>query len=127
MQSVAFMIAGVEAWFAAHISRHPAIQKKAHEELDKIVGRDRLPTHHDQAQLHFCRAIIKESYEDFTFRGYSIPKDTVVICNTYSLHFNEQRYPDPYAFNRAATFSDPHKKDTLTASPPGGCLLRLFL
>uniref|UniRef100_A0A0W0FIQ3 Putative cytochrome P450 n=1 Tax=Moniliophthora roreri TaxID=221103 RepID=A0A0W0FIQ3_MONRR len=148
MLTAAFMIAGVETpaglvqWFAAHISRHPDIQKKAHEELDRVVGRDRLPTHHDQAQLHLCRAIIKEvqrqvsTYhnpfwlgtphavtEDFTYRGYSIPKDTVVICNTYSLHFNEQRYPDPYVFNpdryiddtlnsaESANLSDPYKRD----------------
>ncbi|KAK7036781.1 hypothetical protein VNI00_011447 [Paramarasmius palmivorus] len=144
MLTVAFMIAGVETpagliqWFAAHICRCPEAQRKAHEELDRVVGRGRLPTHHDQAQLHYCRAIIKEVQryhnpfwlgtphavtEEFTYRGYVIPKDTVVICNTYSLHFNECRYPDPYAFNpdryvddslnsaESANLSDPYKRD----------------
>ncbi|KAJ6622598.1 cytochrome P450 [Mycena sp. CBHHK59/15] len=144
MLAAAFMIAGVETpsglvqWFAAHISANPEIQKKAHDELDQVVGRDRLPTVEDQTNLPYCRAIIKEVQryhnpfwlgtphavtEDFTYKGYHIPKDTVVICNTYSMHLNATRYPDPFAFNpdrylddtfssaESANLSDPYKRD----------------
>lgn len=37
--------------------------------------------------------------EDFQYGQYFIPRDTVVVCNTYTLHFDEERYPEPYIFN----------------------------
>ncbi|KAJ7165681.1 cytochrome P450 [Mycena crocata] len=141
MLVASFMIARVETpsgliqWFAAHVSGHPEIQRKA---LDRVVGRDRLPTTDDQKDLPYCRALIKEVQryhnpfwlgtphavtEDFTYNGYYIPRDTLVICNTYSMHFNESRYPDPFAFNpdryledtlssaESANLADPYKRD----------------
>ncbi|KAJ7883512.1 cytochrome P450 [Mycena olivaceomarginata] len=131
MLAAAFMIAGVETpsgliqWFTAHISAHPEIQKKAHDELDRVVGCHRFPTVEDQADLPYCRAIIKEvqryhnpfwlgtphtTTQDFAYQGYYIPKDTLVICNTYSMHFSPTRYPDPFTFN-SANLSDPYKRD----------------
>ncbi|KAF9459526.1 cytochrome P450 [Collybia nuda] len=128
MLGTAFMIAGVETpsgliqWFAAHLSTLPEIQRKAHDELDKVIGRERLPTIEDQNSLPYCRAIIKEVQryhnpfwlgtphsvtEDFIYRGYYIPKDTVVVCNTYSIHFNASRYPDPFNFEPERYLDDP--------------------
>jgi len=39
------------------------------------------------------------SREDFVYNGKFIPKDTVVVLNCYTLHHDEQRYPDPFTFN----------------------------
>lgn len=56
----AFMIGGVETtasimqWFSALIPAYPEIQKKAQEELDRVVGRDRLPTVEDEKDLPYC-------------------------------------------------------------------------
>jgi len=33
---------------------------------------------------------------DFTYNGVYIPKDTAVVLNCYTLHHNEERYPDSY-------------------------------
>ncbi|KAJ7215712.1 cytochrome P450 [Mycena rebaudengoi] len=50
----AFMIGGVETtaaimqWFSALIPAYPDIQQRAHEELDRVVGRDRPPTVEDE-------------------------------------------------------------------------------
>ena len=61
----AFMIGGVETtasimqWFSALIPEYPEIQRRAQEELDRVVGRDRLPTIEDEKDLPFCHAIIK--------------------------------------------------------------------
>ncbi|KAF8638158.1 hypothetical protein AX17_002401 [Amanita inopinata Kibby_2008] len=116
----AFMIGGIETtasimqWFSAMIPAYPEIQAKAHEELDRVVGRDRLPTIEDEINLPFVHAIIKEvercrnpfwigaphySTSDLTYNGYFIPKNTVMILNGYTLHHNEARYPDPFTFN----------------------------
>jgi len=33
------------------------------------------------------------------YHGMYIPKDTVVVLNCYTLHHNEERYPDSHTFN----------------------------
>ena len=63
----AFMIGGVETtaaikqWFAAHIPAFPLMQARAQMELDRVVGRDRLPQPEDEKNLPYVRAIIKVS------------------------------------------------------------------
>jgi hypothetical protein len=47
-------------WFSALIPAYPDVQRKAQEELDLVVGRDRLPTVEDEKNLPYCHAIIKE-------------------------------------------------------------------
>ncbi|CCM06720.1 uncharacterized protein FIBRA_09014 [Fibroporia radiculosa] len=138
------MIGGVETtasimqWFSALIPAYPEIQKRAHEELDRVVGRDRLPTIEDEINLPFCHAIIKEverchnpfwlgtphvASEDFTYEGQFIPKGTVVILNTYSMHYDPSRHADPEKFNperyvndstnntESANLADPYERD----------------
>ena len=39
------------------------------------------------------------STEDFTYRGMFIPKGTVVIINTYTMHNDPKRHPEPEKFN----------------------------
>ena len=63
----AFMIGGVETtaslmqWFSALIPAYPEIQKKAQKELDRVVGRYRLPSVEDECNLPYCHAIVKEA------------------------------------------------------------------
>ncbi|KAJ7477180.1 cytochrome P450 [Mycena galericulata] len=105
---------GIIQWFLALIPSHPEIQARAHEELDRVIGRDNWPIAEDEARLPYIRAIIKEvqrvhapfwmatphcSTEDYEYNGMFIPKDTVVVLNCFTMHHNEERYPDPYTFN----------------------------
>ncbi|KAI0441678.1 cytochrome P450 [Xylaria telfairii] len=107
----AFMIDGVET-FSALISSYPDVQKRAQEELDRVVGRNRLPNVDDEAMLPYCHAIVKEierchnpfwlgtphvASEDFTYQGQFIPQGTVCILNTWTMHHDPERYPGPYA------------------------------
>lgn len=39
----------------------PSVQERAQEELDRVVGRDRLPTFDDRAQLPYVSNVVKES------------------------------------------------------------------
>ncbi|KAG6811122.1 hypothetical protein H0H92_008855 [Tricholoma furcatifolium] len=120
MLSAVFTLGGVHStsgliqWLLALIPSFPEVQARAHEELDRVIGRDRWPTAEDEASLPYIRAIIKEvqrvhapfwmatphcSSEDFVYKGMFIPKDTVVVLNCFTLHHNEERYQDPYTFN----------------------------
>ena len=40
---------------------YPEVQKKAQEELDRVVGSDRLPTFADRKNLPYINALVKES------------------------------------------------------------------
>jgi cytochrome P450 len=72
----------------------PEIQVRAREELDMVVGPDRLPTFEDCDSLPYIQAIIMEcmrwlpvvpvgpphsTTQDDNYKGYFIPKDTIII------------------------------------------------
>lgn len=40
---------------------YPEVQDRAHELLDRVVGRDRLPTFNDRPNLQYIDAIIRET------------------------------------------------------------------
>jgi cytochrome P450 len=42
------------------ILRDPSVQTKAQDELDAVVGRERLPTFEDRPELPYINAICKE-------------------------------------------------------------------
>lgn len=42
--------------------KHTDVQRKAQEELDRVVGTDRLPTFEDRESLPYIEAIIREAY-----------------------------------------------------------------
>ena len=46
---------------------HPEVQRKAQEEIDRVVGNDRLPTFADQSSLPYVDALVKE-----VFRCYPV-------------------------------------------------------
>ncbi len=92
----------------------PEVQAKAREELDTVVGSTRLPTVEDRDSLPYITAIAKESMrwqsiaplgiphrslEDDEFKGYFIPKGSVVIANLYAFSRNERVYPGPESFS----------------------------
>lgn len=74
----------------------PEVAKKAQEELDRVVGPDRLPDFDDEKSLPYIRSIVKENLrlhppnklgmhhatsEDDWYEGHFIPKGSVVILN----------------------------------------------
>lgn len=90
------------------------VQEKAHEELDRIVGRDRSPAWSDEPQLPYIRAIVQEvlrwrpvfplggpqhcPIQDDEYKGYLIPKGTAIMGNLYAINRNPREYPEPEQF-----------------------------
>ena len=77
---------------------HPQVVKKAQEELDRVVGKSRLPDFNDQEDLVYIGAVVREvqrwrpiiagglghaTTEDDVYEGYFIPKGTTVIPNAW--------------------------------------------
>jgi cytochrome P450 len=75
---------------------HPNVQKRAQEEIDRIVGRDRMPTIDDRPSLPYVEALCREvlrwrpsgplgfphaAVDDDVYNGYYIPKGTNVFCS----------------------------------------------
>ncbi|OAG44327.1 hypothetical protein AYO21_01323 [Fonsecaea monophora] len=100
----------------------PDVQKKAQEEIDRVVGDHRLPTMDDYDQLPYIRSCIKESLRwmptiilgvphavmrDDTYGPYTIPKGASVINNVWSIHMDPKRSPEPRRFN-PDRFKDDH-------------------
>ena len=50
---------GINSWIMSMV-KHPDVVKKAQEELDRVVGRDRLPTFEDKKDLVYVQAIVQE-------------------------------------------------------------------
>ena len=76
----------------------PEAQRKAQEELDKVVGSNRLPEYEDRENLPYVNALCKEVFrwhpiiplgiphrvtQDDVFNGYFIPAGTIVMGNAW--------------------------------------------
>ncbi|RPD69162.1 cytochrome P450 [Lentinus tigrinus ALCF2SS1-7] len=102
----------VQTFFLAMAS-YPDVQKKAQAELESVVGPGRLPEFSDQDALPYINAVVKEllrwrsvvptgvphrSMEDDEYRGYLIPKGSIVIANIWAYSRDPEVYPDPETF-----------------------------
>ncbi|KAI0827125.1 CyP450 monooxygenase [Trametes gibbosa] len=105
-------LSSIQAFFLI-LACFPEAQKKAQAELDAVVGPSRLPDFDDQDALPYVCAVVKECLrwhaivplgiphrliEDDEYRGYHIPKGTLVIPNIWAYSHDAARYPDPDAF-----------------------------
>ncbi|XP_063289280.1 cytochrome P450 2B1-like [Pelobates fuscus] len=96
------------------ILKYPDIQEKVHEEIDRVIGRDRCPTYQDKAMMPYTEAVIHEFLryndlvpfsmprrmtEDTEFYGYNIPKGTDVYLFLSSAHKDPDFFPNPESFN----------------------------
>ncbi|KAI1826768.1 cytochrome P450 [Xylaria intraflava] len=104
--------AALSAFYLA-LTVSPDVQRIAQEEIDRVVGRDRLPTMADRDDLPYVDALVKEVYrwytvvpmglphsttEDDIYEGYFIPKGSFVFANVWHFTHDPDAHPDPMAF-----------------------------
>ena len=121
-----------------HLAAYPRAQQVAYEELMRVVGPNRTPVYDDIKDLPYIRACLKEVLRlcptpiwgikhyadaDVTYKNYTIPKGTVLLANTSFMHYDPERYPEPFEFRperyldhpkysaEYAAQSDPYKRD----------------
>ncbi|XP_058228774.1 cytochrome P450 2G1-like [Hemibagrus wyckioides] len=94
--------------------KHPEIQTRMQKEIDAVIGRERSPSMEDRKSLPFTDAVIHEvqRYVDLVplnvphyathpikFRGYTIPKGTIILPLLHSVLRDEEHWEKPWTFN----------------------------
>ncbi|KAK6532769.1 hypothetical protein TWF281_006946 [Arthrobotrys megalospora] len=102
------------AFFFRTMMFHPEVQRKAQEEIDRVIGNDRLPGFDDRPNLPYVEAVFKESLRfnpivpagfphtvdaDDEYAGYRIPKGAMVVPSIQWFSRDPKIYSDPEVFN----------------------------
>ncbi|PSR75209.1 hypothetical protein PHLCEN_2v9250 [Hermanssonia centrifuga] len=85
---------GTLCTFILAMTLHPDVQRRAHAELDSIVGRDRAPSFEDKQNLPYIDAVVKEVLR---WRP-AAPIRTTIFENIWAISHNPELFPDPEEF-----------------------------
>nr|GLL24515.1 isoleucine N-monooxygenase 2-like [Ipomoea trifida] len=103
----------VVEWVVAEMLNQPEILKRATEELDNIVGKDKLVQESDLPRLNYLNACLKEAFRihplsafvpphlcstDTTLSNYFIPKGSHVMISRHGLGRNPRIWEEPLKF-----------------------------
>ncbi|KAL2498322.1 Cytochrome [Abeliophyllum distichum] len=110
-------------WAVSLLLNNPHVLKKAQQELDIHVGKERQVTESDISKLVYLQAIVKETLrlypagflggtrefsEDCKLSGYHIPKGTRLIVNIWKLQRDPRVWFEPLEF-KPERFLTTHK------------------
>ncbi|KAL8367234.1 hypothetical protein RB599_010288 [Gaeumannomyces hyphopodioides] len=111
--------------FTLAMLKFPDVQRKAQAEIDRVVGRGRLPTSADRNALPYVDAIAKETLRwwnvipmgmphrvdgEVEYRGYRIPEGSSVMPAVWWFMHDPKAYPDPDRFD-PERFTDPARDE----------------
>ncbi|XP_030532043.2 cytochrome P450 81E8-like isoform X3 [Rhodamnia argentea] len=100
-------------WIMANLLNNPEKLKKAQEEIDSVIGSDRLVEESDVSKLPYLQCVIFEtlrlnttapllvphaSSADCTIGGYLVPRDTILLVNAWAIHRDPELWEDPLRF-----------------------------
>jgi cytochrome P450 len=91
---------------------NPKVQEKVQEEIDRVVGRNRIPNPQDKPNMPYTEATLLEVQRfanivpmtvrapntDTVVGSYRIPKGSLGVFNLYSVHMNPKIWNDPEKF-----------------------------
>lgn len=100
-------------WAMSLLLNHPDVLKRAQEEIESNVGRDRLLDKTDLPRLPYLHCIISETLRlypptpmllpheastDCKIHGYDVPAGSMVLVNAYAIHRDPAMWEDPEEF-----------------------------
>ncbi|KAJ4371987.1 hypothetical protein N0V83_003760 [Neocucurbitaria cava] len=115
-----------------YLSANPDVRRKAHEEMDRVIGSSRSPSFADEPDLPYIRAIVKETLRlrpvtnigtphyttaPITYKGIYIPANSVVSLEQYPIHYDATLFPEPKRFNPDRYLPYPHGSGHYAAGP----------
>ncbi|XP_057786734.1 trimethyltridecatetraene synthase-like [Salvia miltiorrhiza] len=101
-------------WVMSEILKKPEVLKKATDELDRVIGRERWVEESDMSSLPYIEALMKETMrlhpvspilvprlarEDCQVSGYDMKKGTQVLINIWTIHMDPSIWENPAEFN----------------------------
>ncbi|KAI9118359.1 hypothetical protein K1719_010691 [Acacia pycnantha] len=118
-------------WALAEMMKQPELLKKATEELDKVVGKNRLVEESDIPKLNYIKACLREAFRlhpiapfnvphvamhDTVVSNYFIPKGSHVILSREELGRNPKVWEEPLKFKPERHLMDDGSDVFLTES-----------
>lgn len=113
-------LAGVNAgsitmiWTMTELSRHPRVMRKLQEEIRAALGPNKEKiTEEDLEKVEYLKMVIEEAFRlhppaplllprltmsDINIQGYSIPKNTMIQINTYTIGRDPKNWTKPDEF-----------------------------
>lgn len=107
-----------------HLAAFPDAQERANKEVSRILGDSRLANLSDEPNMPYIRAVIKEilrmcpvattglrrqAGSDVHYKDKVIPKGTILLANINALHWDEDRFRDPFVFRPERYLNHPHR------------------
>ncbi|KAH7325479.1 cytochrome P450 [Rhizoctonia solani] len=100
--------------FILMVSLHPEAAKLAREEIDVVVGRERVPELKDREKMPYMEALLQEvmrlcpvaplglphsATEDIQLGSYRIPKNATINPNIWAMLRDPNHYSSPHTFD----------------------------
>ncbi|KAL0714306.1 hypothetical protein Bca4012_021285 [Brassica carinata] len=113
------VLAGVNAgvttmiWTMTELTRHPRVMKKLQEEIRTTLGSNKERITEDLKKVEYMKLVIKESFRlhppaplllprqsvsEIEVQGYTIPKNSMIKINTYTIGRDPKCWTDPEEF-----------------------------
>lgn len=101
-------------WSILFMILNPDCQKRVQEEIERVIGNERLPQLDDLSSMPYTEATIFEvlrrssvvtlgnahaTLEDATIGGYLIPKGSQVLPNLYAMNMDAKLWQEPGKFD----------------------------
>ncbi|EFJ18732.1 hypothetical protein SELMODRAFT_178226 [Selaginella moellendorffii] len=100
-------------WLMASVMHNPRVLIKLQQELDRVVGGNRMVQESDLPKLDYLQLVLKETFrcyppgvllfprmstQDVTVAGYHVPKGTTLLVNAWAVHMDPEVWENPTQF-----------------------------
>ncbi|XP_019156461.1 PREDICTED: cytochrome P450 81E8-like [Ipomoea nil] len=100
-------------WAMSLLLSHPEVLGKLRNEIDNNIGHERLLNESDLSKLPYLRCVVNEtlrlyppvplliphySLQDCIVAGFDVPKHTILVVNTWTMHHDPKVWEEPREF-----------------------------